>query len=42
MDNFMPHGKRRKYLGKARLRDSPYSCPKYEEMGESMYHFFRG
>jgi len=37
--NFMPLGERRKYLGRNRLRDGPYSCPMCGEMDESLYHF---
>ena len=37
--NFMPLGERRKYLGRNRLRDGPYSCPMCGEMDESLQHF---
>jgi len=38
-ENFMTLGERRKYLGKNRLRDGPYSCPMCGEMDESLHHF---
>jgi len=37
--NFTPLKERRKYLGRARLRDGSYSCPMCEEMDDSLYYF---
>ena len=37
--NVIPLGECRKYLGRNRLRDGPYSCPMCEEMDESLQHF---
>ena len=37
----MPLEERRKYLGRNKLRDGPYSCPMCGEMDESWNHFFR-
>ena len=39
MGEFMPLGKRRKYLGMAGLRNGPYACPMCEEMDECLHHF---
>ena len=39
--NFMPLGERRKYFGRNRLRDGPYSCSMCGEMDESLHHFSR-
>ena len=38
----MPLGYRRKYLGRNRSRDGPYSCPMCGEMDESLQLFFYG
>ena len=40
--DFMPLGVRRKYLGRAKLRDGPYSCSICGEKDESLHKFFRG
>ena len=40
--NFTPLEERKKYLGRNRLRDIPYSCPMREERDENLQHFLRG
>ena len=37
--NFLALGERRKYLGRVRVKEGPYSCPMCGENGEDLLHF---